>query len=224
MLGVFKENMDEHNYYSFKNDYELLYHLKKCQAWKEVYKLKKSSGIISKQLYDELHDKYSYNDYKSIVRGNKQVHALLQSTLLTKGIQQAYFLELYYTTEIYISFMIEYIFKQEIKNKTNIKIISNNSLDIIKKIDLILDNKPIQIKSYTFISCNELTTDRLKEYKNNKDMHFIFYSMEEDNIYFAEIGNKVLVPITDINDFTACLGKNNLTLKETIERVKAATA
>ena len=64
MLEVFRENMDEHNYYCFKCDYELLYHLKQCKAWKEVYKLKNSSGIISKQLFDELHDKYSYNVYK----------------------------------------------------------------------------------------------------------------------------------------------------------------
>ena len=165
-----------------------------------------------------------YNTYKDIVNNNKQVHTLLQTTLNTKGIQETYLLQLHYTIEIYISFMIEYVFKQEINNKTNINILSNYNLDVIKKIDLILNNKPIQIKSYTFISCNELTTDRLKMYKNCKDMHFIFYSLEKDNIYFAEIENKILIPIIDINDFTACLGKNNITLKETIERVNAATA
>ena len=224
MLGIFKENMDEHNYYCLKNDYELLYYMKQCQPWKEVHKLNKGSGIIAKQLFDELQDKYKYTDYKSIVNDNKQVHTLLQTTLLTKGIQDAYILQLHYTIEIYISFMIEYIFKQEIKRNTNIKILSNYNLDVVKKIDMVLDNKPIQIKSYTFISCNDMTTDRLKLYRNCKDLHFIFYSLEKDNIYFAEIDNKVLVPITDINDFTACLGKNNITLKETIERVKAATA
>ena len=224
MLGIFKENMDEHNYYCLKNDYELLYYMKQCQPWKEVHKLNKGSGIVAKQLFDELQDKYKYTDYKSIVNDNKQVHRLLQTTLLTKGIQDAYILQLHYTIEIYISFMIEYIFKQEIKRNTNIKILSNYNLDVVKKIDMVLDNKPIQIKSYTFISCNDMTTDRLKLYRNCKDLHFIFYSLEKDNIYFAEIDNKVLVPITDINDFTACLGKNNITLKETIERVKAATA
>lgn len=224
MLGIFKENMDEHNYYCLKNDYELLYYMKQCQPWKKVHKLNKGSGIIAKQLFDELQDKYKYTDYKSIVNDNKQVHRLLQTTLLTKGIQDAYILQLHYTIEIYISFMIEYIFKQEINRNTNIKILSNYNLDVVKKIDMVLDNKPIQIKSYTFISSNDMTTDRLKLYRNCKDLHFIFYSLEKDNIYFAEIDNKVLVPITNINDFTACLGKNNLTLKETIERVKAATA
>lgn len=216
--------MSADNYAAFINDYELLYHNKLCGQYKKLHSFKKKANIFAKSIFDKLQDKYNYLDYKQIVRNDTQVHALLQSLLLSdKGIYAAFIVELHYTTEIYLSFMVEYVLKQELK-ENNIKIVSSNYLDVIKKIDVVMNDKPIQIKNYSFISCNELTTDRLNEYKNIEGIHFIFYSLEKDNIYFSEIDNKILVPFTDLDDFTACLGKKNITLKEIIKRVKAAAS
>jgi hypothetical protein len=226
MFNVLKSHMTIDNYKAFIKDYELLYHNKLCAQYKLLHSFKKKANIFAKSLFDGLNDKYNYLEYKQIVKKDIRVHTLLQALLSTKednAIYSAFIVELHYATEIYISFMIEYVFKQELK-ENNIKIVSSNYLDVIKKIDVVMNDKPVQIKNYSFISCNELTTERLKEYKNIKGIHFIFYSLEKDNICFAEIDNKVLLPLTDINDFTACLGKKNITLKETIERVKAAAA
>ena len=220
MFAAFKENMSPENYAAFINDYQLLYNNKLCGQWKQLHKFKKDANIFAKDIFIELHDKYNYLVYKQIAKNNKQVHALLQALLNTKGIYAAFIVELHYLTEIYISFMIEYVFKQELEKQTNIKIVSNNYLDIIKKIDLVMNDKPIQIKNYSFISCNETTTDRLNEYKNIKGIHFIFYSLEKDNICFKEIDNKVLLTLEKIDGFTACLPTKNLTLTEAIAAVR----
>lgn len=222
MFTALKENMSPENYAAFINDYELLYNNKICGQWKQLYKFKKDANIFAKDIFKELHDKYNYLVYKQIVKNNKQVHALLQALLQTKGIYAAFIVELHYLTEIYISFMIEYVFKQELEKQTNIKIVSNDYLDIVKKIDIVMNDKPIQVKNYSFVSCNETTTDRLNEYKNIKGLCFIFYSYTKDNICFMEIDNNVLLPIEKIDSFTALLPTKEVTLKQTIDSIKAA--
>ncbi|SDB69825.1 hypothetical protein [Butyrivibrio sp. INlla16] len=220
MFAALQENMSPENYTAFINDYQLLYNNKLCGQWKQLHKFKKDGNIFAKDIFKELHDKYNYLAYKQIAKNNKQVHALLQALLNTKGIYAAFIVELHYLTEIYISFMIEYVFKQELQKQSNIKIVSNDYLDIVKKIDIVMNDKPIQIKNYSFISCNETTTDRLKEYKNIKELSFIFYTLEKDNICFMEIDNKVLLPIESIDSFTALLPTKEITLAQTIAAVR----
>lgn len=223
MFDVLKKRMSQENYNAFINDYELLYHNKLCAQYKQLHSFKKKANIFAKSLFDGLNDKYNYLEYKQIVKKDIRVHALLQALLQTKAdnaIYSAFIVELHYSTEIYISFMIEYVFKQELKTINNIKILSNNYLDVIKKIDVVMNDKPIQIKNYSFISCNEMTTDRLTMYKDCKGLCFIFYDYVKDNICFKEIDNKVLLPVEEINDFTACLKSKNLTLSETIAAVR----
>lgn len=222
MFAVLKDNMTSENYAAFINDYELLYNNKQCGQWKQLYKFKKDAKIFAKDIFIELHDKYNYLAYKQIAKNNKSVHALLQALLNTKGIYAAFIVELHYLTEIYISFMIEYVFKQELQKQTNIRIISNDYLDIVKKIDIVMNDKPIQIKNYSFISCNEATTNRLYEYRNIKGICFVFYSFEKDNICIMEINNSVLLPIESIDGFTALAPTRKRTIKETIDMIKAA--
>lgn len=222
MFDVFKKNMDSENYNTLIMDYQVLYHNKQCVKWSMLHSLKKTTNIIALDLFSQLHNKYNYKEFKYIVLNDKKVHSLLQSNLQLKGIYQAFILELHFTIEIYISFMIEYIFKQEIRNNTELKVISSYDLDMIKKIDLIIGNKPIQIKNYSFISSNQILDKRLSDYKKCNNLYFIFYTLGKDNIYFVEIDNKVFINVNDINGFTALLDNKEITLLETIDKIKAA--
>lgn len=222
MFTVLKDKMDSANYNAFLNDYQILYYNKQCDYWKSIHSLKGNSNIFARDLFDRLNNKYNYLEFKDIVVNDKKVHGLIQSLLTTQGIAQAFIMYLHYTTEIYISFMIEYIFKQEIKNNTDIKIISNYKLDVIKKIDLMIGYKPTQIKNYSFISSNYLLDTRLYEYRNCNNLYFIFYTLDIDNINFVEISNNILIHVKDINGFTALIDNKHISLNETIEKIKAA--
>ena len=221
MFDVLKRRMTLENYNAFINDYKLLYHNKQCGQYKQLYSFTKNANIFAKSIYDELHDKFNYIVYKQIAKNNAQVHALLQSLLKTKGIYAAFIVELHYLIEIYISFLIEYVLKQEL-NDNNIRIIANNHLDIVMKIDMMIDNKPIQIKNYSFISCNDALENRLTVYKKISGLSFIFYSLEEDNIYIKEVDNRVLLPMEEINGFSFSLPTKNISVDEAVNRIKSS--
>lgn len=221
MIHLLKDRMAANEYREFMLDYEVLCCIKQSTLWKDTMLLKDSS-IFVKSYFDKLKVKYSYTEFKNIIINDKVIHTKIQKEISDKGLQYGCFLLFHYTIEIYISFLIEYILKQEIERELDIKVLTSHYLDISMKCDLLISGKPYQIKNYSFIENNYYIDKRIDNYKKiNNNLLFIFYRIERDNIYFVSIDDKLILDIKDINGFTVFSDTKNKTIAEIIKAVSA---
>ena len=78
-----------------------------------------------------------------------------------------------------------------------------------------------QIKNYSFLQTNEKLDKIISEYKAvNKDLLFIFYTTEKENIYFAAIGGLPLRSVNDINGFTFTIPIALIGIKELCKEIE----
>lgn len=202
MINLLKDKMSTDNYNLFLLEYNALYYDKQKMMYKETIKNNKNN-VFLKRFFNDLPDKYNYFEFSKNICNNNSIKEKIQIEINTHGLNKAACLLTHYTIEIYIAFLIEYVIKQEIENRSNIKVIYNDNLDVYKKCDLYIDNTYFQIKNYSFIESNYFIDDLLSKYKSiNKDLQFIFYTIEQDNIYFMEFNNTIIHSIDSINAFS----------------------
>ena len=129
-------------------------------------------------------------------------------------------LKLHFSIETYIGFLIEHLIFEEINNGKN-EIQISTELDTIYKTDIMINKCCYQIKNYSFLQTNEKLDKIISEYKAvNKDLLFIFYTTEKENIYFAAIGGLPLRSVNDINGFTFTIPIALIGIKELCKEIE----
>ena len=221
MINLLKDKMTVTSYKEFMLDYELLFCIKQSIFWKDAMLLK-DNNIFVKTYFDRLKNKYDYIEFRNIITKDKLIHAKIQKEINDNGLTYGFLLMYHYTIEIYISFIIEYILKQQIEKELNIKVLTSNYLDINKKCDLMINNNQYQIKNYSFIENNYYIDRIINNYKShNLNLLFIFYTIEKDNIYFVSVNNQLIIHIDNINSFTVFSDTENKSINDLIKAVSA---
>ena len=211
--------------YLFGIHYARLMEAKGSQEWNYyIPKIKRSElrKPFVKHYFDSLENKYNYTEYMDKISNDKDfrtfevIYGYNQIEEEKELIRQL--LELYFITETYIGFMVEYLIAEELKNK-GIKVYQNNVLDIQYKTDLLFKGKHFQIKNYSFLE-TFLIESKLEPYiKANKKLNFLFYKISVENISLVKIGGKAFLKAQEINDFTQLMNEEEMSIDEFIDRV-----
>lgn len=206
MLKILKTQMDSYNYEEFICDYNNLILCKKNKAlWKSAISSKKGTVPFLKGFFDDLATPLDYIGYRNSVLKNEKIEDIIigrnKEQSNTEDIINS--LKYHYTIETYIGFLVEamlfYSLSKQFKD-----LYKNNHLDINKKTDILCNGIYFQIKNGSFI--NSTNIDKMIDtYKSfNAELQFIFYTIEEDNIYFLSICGNPYLHIDSIDGFTFC--------------------
>ena len=228
MLELIKSRMKETDYTEFISDYNTLIELKKNNRKLHKYCMAiKRSGKqpFAKPYFDIMKNKYYYNCYKEMFLDNYTVKEICKRSrkaanaeFTAKQIEET--LKLHFSIETYIGFLIEHLIFEEINNGKN-EIQISTELDTIYKTDIMINKCCYQIKNYSFLQTNEKLDKIISEYKAvNKDLLFIFYTTEKENIYFAAIGGLPLRSVNDINGFTFTIPIALIGIKELCKEIE----
>ena len=224
MINILKDNMNENDYQAFLIDYNSLYKQKNDKKlWRLSMSSKKGSVPYIKEFFDTLGNKFNYIAYRNSVQSNKDIFYLIigyyQINRNSDDIKEC--LRLHYTIETYIAFMVEWILFNEIKANTNFRVYQNKILDTEKKADLLCNSIYYQIKNKSFIYDSDNTGSLIEAYrKANNRLFFIFYTIEEDNIYICAVNNKPFMFIDEIDDFTFVYNYGLINIKDFIKYLK----
>lgn len=221
MIDIIKNNMDSVSLAEFEKDYEKLIRYKSDKKlWRLAMSSKTGRVPLLKELFDNIGNKYNYNSYRNSVYDNKDLYYIIigfkRKERNNEEVKEC--LLLHYSIENYIAFMVEWILFEYIKQNTTYSVYKNNVLDFEKKADLLCNGKYYQIKNKSFIYDTDYTMNYVYEYKKaNKNLYFIFYTIDEDNIYFCGIDNKPFLFIDNIDGFTFAYDYTKITLKDFIK-------
>ena len=204
MLNTLQQRMSADDFAEFIKDYDTLYQLRENKALWSVAMSWIFEEVFTKQYFDKLENPYEYRFYKYDIQQIVKIKNML-TTLDIQKIEDRDRLKLcislFYTTLTYIGFIVENALYEEFKHHTK-HIIRNNTLDIVKKTDLLLNGHHLQIKNYSFLTSTDYP-NKINEYeKANKELFFVFYTIEKDNIYFVEICGNPCTHISLMDGFT----------------------
>lgn len=212
--------------YRFDNCFQRLFELKETQTWKDlILKIKRSSARkpFVKDCFDMLQDKFDYKRYKELIQADGSYKIIINyfGSSVDRDQQQLLqeIISLYFITETYIGFMVEYLIAEELKKK-KIRFHQNKILDLKYKTDLLVDGKHLQIKNISFLETSRLEK-KIKPYIDaNRRLKFVFYKINQDNISLVRIGGKAFYQVQDLNDFTQLLPIEEITIEEFITDIR----
>ena len=148
MLNTLQQRMSADDFAEFIKDYDTLYQLRENKALWSVAMSWIFEEVFTKQYFDKLENPYEYRFYKYDIQQIVKIKNML-TTLDIQKIEDRDRLKLcislFYTTLTYIGFIVENALYEEFKHHTK-HIIRNNTLDIVKKTDLLLNGHHLQIK------------------------------------------------------------------------------
>ncbi len=109
-------------------------------------------------------------------------------------------IELFYTIDIDLGFLIEFILCEKlIYLGYNIK--RNNYLDRLG-IDFLCGNVPFQMKNYSFLLNTDTSIEYANRHKELSTLNFIFYETSIDNIKVCALSGNPYINIKNIDGFT----------------------
>ncbi len=183
----------------FKKDYDLLIKARSLSSWNNAYKYKSSVYIDKLSYFNKLHNKYNYTSFKKSIIHSEEYNLIIEIAERNGcNNDEIVCLCLSLTISIYIGFLIEWILVDCLRKQGHI-VIKNPLYDRKGKIDFLCDNKKYQVKSITFIDNSHFY--ELNNQYNGKELNYIFYTIEEENIYFVSIDNKPFIN----TDFDKCI-------------------
>lgn len=224
MIQILKQNMSDTDFDVFMTDYQNLYNQKQNKGkWRLAMSSKRGSVPFIKTFFDTMGNKFNYISYRNSVESNSDIYHIIIGYYLIKrnddDIKEC--LRLHYTIETYIAFMVEWLLFEEIKANTTYRVYQNTVLDTVKKADLLCNGIYYQIKNKSFIYDCENTGQMIAEYrKANNRLFFIFYTIEEDNIYICAINHQPFLFIDNIDDFTFVYDYDTINIKDFIKYLK----
>lgn len=229
MINALKHCMSSADYEEFMKDYKELYIAKKNRgAWELSHTIRNESTnnmIYFKGLFDNsISSPYNYREFKYIISSGIDIDYLLldyedKEPYRAKIDTIKRYLGLYFTIHVYIGFIVEEMLYKELSKKALGKqIFRNESLDTIEKTDILFNGVHYQIKNISFISVNDTYKKKLlTNYKKCcRDLYFIFYTIEEDNIYFVAVDGRSSAHINTVEDLSAFNKFTNISLNDYI--------
>ena len=224
MIKILKEKMSELDYKQFIEDYNKLYDYKSNKAlWKKAMSTKNGEVPFLKDIFDSIGTPFNYLRYKDKTSNNRELTPIIFGRYNKERNSEEIIecLLYHYSTETYIGFIVEVLIYEELKKHTK-RVYKNNVLDTKKKADIMLNGVYYQIKNSSFIFISDNTQKMIDYYKSKNDrLHFIFYTIEKDNIYICAVGGKPYLFIDEIDNFTFARGSQNITLQSLINTMLA---
>lgn len=218
MIKALSQKMDKKNFECFITNYETLIKLKENKTlWASAMSFVKNE-VFTKNIFDSIGNPYNYIGFTNAIKGNQKVFytvmGLYNETPNSEPIRLC--LEYFYTTQTYIGFIVELLLYDELSQHTK-QIYKNNVLDFEKKADILICGNYLQIKNITFLYSHNLQNN-IEYYKSANDrLHFIFYTIEKDNIYFVSIGGNCKNHISSLNGFTLTKDRELIPLRDFAE-------
>ena len=178
MIDILQKYMSADNFLEFTRDYKNLYAARANKdSWKASMQSRKQieKEPFLKRLYERLCYSYDYKSFKQAVN----------NTNLFEYIEKDNNLKLFYQCSTYLGLIIETALNDEVLRAGAITEQSFD-LDINYKTDIRVNNINYQIKNITYLNYK----DQLDRYRE-KNVQFIFYKIQKDNIYFISFSGNV---------------------------------
>lgn len=224
MIQILEDQMTETDFEAFKTDYiSLLNKREDKQKWRLAMSSKRGTVPFLKEFFDTMRNKFNYISYRNSVKNDRNIFHIIIGYYLSEPNDEEIreCLRLHYTIETYIAFMVEWLLFNEIKANTKYRVYQNRALDTVKKADLLCNGIYYQIKNKSFIYECENTEQLINEYrKANNRLFFIFYTIEQDNVYICAINHQPFLFIDNIDNFTFVYNYDLISIKDFIKYLK----
>lgn len=216
--------MTKDTFENFSEDYKRLYQQKENKvAWRSAMSKKCGSVPLLKDFFDTLSNKYDYITYKHRIENNRDIYKIIIGFYRNQynNDDEILCLWLHYVVESYVAFMVEYILYEELKEDNEVIVAQSRELDLVKKADLYCNGSYYQIKSKSFIYECESLVNIIDYYKAaNNELFFIFYTIEEENVFICAINSQPYTHINEINGFSFTLPYDLITIKDLATNIK----
>ena len=202
-------NMNIESKELFIKDYKAYCAIKESDCYKAVKLLKQNRHDI----FDRLKNKYDYKVFRYIILMNDKIEDYTDY-LIDKGkIIEANCIILKHTLPIYLGFIIEWLIVNELREKKH-NVVVNKMNDYIYSVDLLVDGKRYQIKSFTFLYVN----DEIKKQYIGKQLYFCFYQIGIDSIQFVSFENNPFLQEQEIINTAFCMDIKGISFDEFINK------